>query len=717
MHATLQTEFVIVARSQAETPSRVLKQGDTFLLFDRSGDINAIGAGDQGLYRGDTRFVSRWTLRLNGETPLLLGSEITSGNDRCIIDLTNPDQVIGEEVVLPRGSLHLRRTRFLLDGVVYERLVLTSYAATRVAASLDLNVDGDFADIFEVRGTPRRARGRKSTTTSPETPAAAIVHTYVGLDGLTRSLRIGSDGPVHVQGSAMRFSLDLSPGEQQALTVTLAAETPDASERPLDFDTARARIGHGLVAAGARLESSRTPFNQWLRRSAADVDMLLGPTPEGGYPYAGVPWFSTVFGRDGIITALELLWIQPEIARGVLRHLAATQATSVDDANDAQPGKILHEARHGEMAQLREVPFGRYYGSVDSTPLFVMLAADYHRRTGDLTLVRELWPHVVAALQWIERHGDPDGDGLVDYMRRSSTGLVQQGWKDSFDSVRHRDGSIAPAPIALCEVQGYVFAALRGAAQLAGALGEAAAAEHYSAAAERLAHVFEERFWCEELGTYALAVDGRGRPCRVRTSNPGHCLFTGIARPARALATADTLLAPSLFSGWGIRTVAADESFFNPMSYHNGSVWPHDSAIAAAGLARYGRTDLALAVLEGLYDASTFLELHRLPELFCGFERRSDVGPTSYPVACAPQAWAAGAAFLLLQASLGLDIDALERTITFANPKLPASIKTLDINRLRVGDAELDLLCTRHEHDVDVSVVRRVGDVRVVVRR
>jgi glycogen debranching enzyme len=711
---TLQSEFGIVARSHADTPSRVLKQGNTFLLFDRSGDVNPLGPGDQGLFRGDTRFVSRWTLRLGGEPPLLLGSEITSANDRCIIDLTNPDQVVDDEVTLPKGSLHLRRTRFLLDGVVYERIVLTSYAAMRVSTTLDVGVESDFADIFEVRGTPRRARGRM-TTASSATPA--IEHAYVGLDGLTRILRVDADGAPRVEGSAMRFVIDLAPGEQQTLTFTLTAETPGAPEQPLAFDAARARIGHGLVAAGARLESSRAPFNQWLTRSAADVDMLLGPTPEGGYPYAGVPWFSTVFGRDGIITALELLWIQPEIARGVLRHLAATQATAVDDANDAQPGKILHEARQGEMAHLREVPFGRYYGSVDSTPLFVMLAADYHRRTGDLTLVRELWPHIMAALQWIERYGDPDGDGLIDYMRKSPTGLAQQGWKDSFDSVRHRDGSIAPPPIALCEVQGYVFAALRGAAGLARHLGDGAAADHYGAAAERLAHVFEERFWCEDLGMYALAVDGRGRACRVRTSNPGHCLFTGIARPARALATAETLLAPSLFSGWGIRTVASDEAFFNPMSYHNGSVWPHDSAIAAAGLARYGRTDLALAVLEGLYDASTFLELHRLPELFCGFERRADVGPTSYPVACAPQAWAAGAAFLLLQACLGLDIDALERTVTFANPQLPESVRTLEINRLGVGDAVLDLLCTRHAHDVDVSVVRRVGDVRVVVRR
>jgi glycogen debranching enzyme len=342
MQITLSSEFGIVARSQAETPPRVLKQGDTFLLFDRTGDVNAHGNGDQGLYRGDTRFVSRWTLRLNRELPLLLGSEITRANDRCIIDLTNPDHVVDGEVVLPRGSLHLRRTRFLLDGVVYERIVVTSYAATRVSTTLDVGVQSDFADIFEVRGTPRRARGRTSTT-SPATPA--IEHTYVGLDGLTRTLRVDVDGVPHVEGSAMRFLIDLAPGGRQTLTFTLTAETPGAHEQPLAFDAARARLGHGLVAAGARLESSRAPFNQWLTRSAADVDMLLGPTPEGGYPYAGVPWFSTVFGRDGIITALELLWIQPEIARGVLRHLAATQATAVDDARSRSDGTTAASTR------------------------------------------------------------------------------------------------------------------------------------------------------------------------------------------------------------------------------------------------------------------------------------------------------------------------------------------------------------------------------------
>lgn len=709
-----QAEFDIIAGTYSDTPHSVLKDGNTFLLFDRFGDVNFLGDGDEGLYRADTRLVSQWTLRLANARPLLLGSEIARSNATCTIDLSNNDLVIDGRIVLPRGSLHVRRTRLVAAGAVYERIVVTNYLSDPVQTGLSVRIDCDFADIFEVRGTPRAARGRAATRVlRPGT----MIHEYVGLDSLHRTLRIDTDATAEIAQKTLHFRIALAPGESRTIDMTLAGQVPGEPDVTVgSFAAARAAAQTpGLLTEGTHVTSSHPPFNQWLTRSIADVDMLLGPTPQGPYPYAGVPWFSTVFGRDGLITALEVLWMQPGIARGVLRHLAATQATKVDDDNDAQPGKILHEARHGEMARMREVPFGRYYGSVDSTPLFVMLAAQYHRRTGDDQLIRDLWPHIVAALTWIERYGDADGDGLVEYMRRSPVGLQQQGWKDSHDSVRHADGSVAPPPIALCEVQGYAFAAWNGAAELARMLGEAGAAKRYAAAAAKTAHAFEEHFWCEDLGTYALAIDGNRRPCRVRTSNAGHCLFTGIAREDRARRTAETLLAPESFSGWGIRTVSATESFFNPMSYHNGSVWPHDTALVAAGLARYRRTDLALAVLEGVFEATTYLELHRLPELFCGFDRQPGVGPTSYPVACAPQAWASGAAFLLLQSALGLDIDAPGRTVHFVNPVLPHLVDSLHISRLQVGDGQIDLVCSRHAHDVDISVARRNGDVRVVV--
>jgi glycogen debranching enzyme len=709
-------QFAIVAAAHAEVPARVLKQGDTFMLFDRLGDVNAQMRGEQGLYRDDTRFLSFLELRVGPERPLLLSSEIARNNDICTVDLTNGDLIVEGHVALPKSSLHVRRYRFLWQGTCHERFEITNYGLVPSDSSLTLRFAADFADIFEVRGTPRSQRGQAEARVLT---ATAIVHEYAGLDGVRRRLRVQCDPlPESLTATTIEYAIRLAPSERKDIEISFACETARAnSVEVLSFDTALAAVQSRktILSTGARIETSSVPFNNWLNRSMADAEMLLTETPLGSYPYAGVPWFSTVFGRDGIITALELLWVAPVVARGVLSYLAATQATAMDDDRDAQPGKILHETREGEMAVLREVPFGRYYGSVDATPLFVMLAGAYFRRTGDLELIRQIWPNIEHALGWMQNYGDLDGDGLIEYARRSPAGLVQQGWKDSHDSVRHSDGTLAVGPIALCEVQGYAHAAWRHAANMAAALGHRADAQHHLYAAERLARTFESLFWCEELSTYALALDGRKRPCRVRTSNVGHCLYAGIARDDRAKRAADMLLAPDSFSGWGVRTVSATECWFNPMSYHNGSVWPHDNAIIASGLSRYGRTDLALTILNGLLDSTAFLELQRLPELFCGFDRRPGEGPTLYPVACSPQAWAAGSVFLLLQAALGLTVDATAHTVSLSNPRLPESIAHLHIGSLSVGDASVDLVCTRHAHDVDVTVLRRKGDVRVMV--
>jgi glycogen debranching enzyme len=478
---------------------------------------------------------------------------------------------------------------------------------------------------------------------------------------------------------------------------------------------AATRALEASAAAACSIQTSNEPFNAWVNRSLADLHMLTVQKATGPYPYAGVPWFSTPFGRDGLLTSLECLWCNPAPAWGVLAFLASTQADDAIPERDAAPGKILHEARTGEMAALGEIPFGRYYGSVDATPLFVLLAGAYYERTGDRRFIESIWPNIEAALRWIDNYGDHDRDGFVEYFRQSPVGLMNQGWKDSHDSIFHADGKLAEGPIALCEVQGYVYAAKVYASRLAEMLGRPEQAKELYAQSEALRNRFEKSYWCDEIGTYSLALDGEKRPCRVRTSNPGHCLLTGIVSADRAERVAQVMMAPESYSEWGVRTVAAGEVRYNPMSYHNGSVWPHDNALFASGSARYGLKTPVLKIMTGLFDASRFVDLHRLPELFCGFPRRPGEGPTLYPVACAPQAWSAGAVFLLLQACLGLQISAPESRICFHYPLLPPFLREVQVRDLHVGEATIDLLLIRHGDDVGINVLRREGKVALTM--
>ncbi len=711
------TFYIQATSSRTDDRTRVLKYGDTFGVFDRFGDVQPVGLGEQGLYDDGTRFLSRLELRVGGRRPLLLSSTVRKENDLLAVDLANPDlKDRSGQLVLARGELHVFRSKFIWKNVCYERLRISSFGRDPTAVEVTIDFDADFADIFEVRGSKRPRRGRRID----EPPRAdGVTFGYEGLDGVTRRARLAFDPPpAELTARRARYRLELGPRQSTTLVVTVACERGDSAPRALPVDQAFSALAGALSGApfsSCRVQATSDELDEWIARSISDLQMMVTETPHGAYPYAGVPWFSTPFGRDGIITALEALWFEPSLARGVLAYLAATQADEAAPERDAQPGKILHEARGGEMAALGEVPFGRYYGSVDATPLYVMLAAAYLRRTGDLDFIRALAPNVERALAWIERDGDSDGDGFVEYARQTSTGLVQQGWKDSHDSIFHADGALAEGPIALCEVQGYVYAAFRAAAEIATALGRPTHAETYVRKAQVLRARFAEKFWDPELGTYVLALDGQKRPCRVRSSNAGHALWTGIAEPVHARQVADTLMRDESFSGWGIRTIASSGARYNPMSYHNGSIWPHDNALIAAGFARYGFGDLGLRLFESMLAASATVDLHRLPELFWGFARRPGEGPTLYPVACAPQAWASATVFLLLGAALGISIDGARGEIAFDHPGLPAGIGELRINGLAVGGGRVDLLIESHPHDVGLTVLRREGNVSVVV--
>ena len=707
--------FYIPATGPATRPRRALKHDNTFVVLDSHGDIGASAGGTDGLFHCDTRFLSHFELLLNGMQPLLLGSNLRDDNTLLTVDLTNPDMYFDDRLVLPKDTLHVVRTIFLWRDTAYQRLAIQNHGDLPVDLRLTMLFDSDFADLFEVRGLRRTRRG----TINRETvrPATAIL-SYEGLDARLRQTVLHFDPvPGDLTATTVSYRLSIAPKEYTPVCCTIGCGAPEPP-KPVPLLRGLRAVHRNLRAVShnaATVETSNDLFNEVLCRSMADLYMLMTKTPQGPYPYAGIPWYSTTFGRDGLITALQMLWLDPRIAKGVLRRLAALQATTDDPPSDAQPGKILHEMREGEMAALREVPFGLYYGTVDATPLFVMLAGLYAERTGDNATVVDLWPAIEAALSWIDGPGDPDGDGFIEYYRATEEGLANQGWKDSQDAIFHADGRLAEGPIALAEVQGYVYCAKLLAARCARRLGRMHDARRLRAEADLLAERFDASFWCPELGTYALALDGKKEPCRVRSSNAGQVLFTGIAKPERAIEVGEGLLRPQFFSGWGIRTIANTEARYNPMSYHNGSIWPHDNALIALGLARYGLKRSVERVFKGLFEAATYMEMRRLPELFCGFQRGRGRGPTLYPVACSPQAWASATPFTLLEASLGLQFDPAANEIRLHNPSLPSFLDEVVIRNLQLKESSVDLKVRRHAHDVSVEILERRGEIQVSI--
>ncbi|TFE70073.1 amylo-alpha-1,6-glucosidase [Methylacidiphilum sp. Yel] len=712
------TYYVRVCSPFADDRTRVLKHKETFGVFDRRGDIQPLGLGDQGLYYRGTRHLNESVLFIEKSYPLFLSSTIREDNAMFTIDLSNPE-IEKEGKIIRQQTLLITRSKFIWESCLYEEICICNYGEVPVQVILLFKFNADFVDLFEVRGTKRKKRGE---LLNPVLTEQSVLFQYLGLDNILRQTLLFFDPkPLNLCTTSAAVSLELIPRKEKL--IHLSVECFQSHEKRVfpSFLSYKEASNKSIEAykesekKWCKIWTSNSQFNGWINRSLSDLLMLITETPQGPFPYAGVPWFCTPFGRDGLITTLECLWLAPELGKGVLSFLAANQAKDFDIEADAEPGKILHETREGEMANLGEIPFRKYYGSIDATCLFLLLAAEYYQRTADRKFIEELWPSIELALLWIDRYGDVDGDGFVEYRRRSSRGLTNQGWKDSFDSVFQKDGSFPVGPIALCEVQGFVFAAKKKIAYLASVLGQISLHDRLLKEAEILKEKFEKEFWVEELSSYALALDGRKEKCKVLASNAGLCLYSGIAKQDKAELIGKLLMSDKFFTGWGIRTVASTEIRYNPISYHNGSVWPFDTAFIAAGMMSYGMKEMAIKLFKGLFEASLFFDLQRLPELFGGIAKRGQEGPTLYPVACAPHAWSSGAVFLLLQSAIGLKIDATKNLVIFEQPRLPDFLEKVIIQDLRVGNWRIDVELSRYPHNVGVRLLKKEGEVKLIV--
>ncbi len=700
----------------------VVRENGVFLLTDKYGNVPAGNESGFGLYRGDTRFLSAYEFTCLNAPPVMLLSNAALGY-ACEQVLTNPRMISSDGRDLPRETIEIRRQR-LIDGDLRETLRVTNFNAFPVTLEYRYRFEADFADIFEVRGQQRTRSGTRLPVQPIEGGFRLAYHT---LDGRELCSDVAFDRePAQLHGCTAAFRLDLGPREAQ--TLRLSVRTEEHSREP----GARALTG-APPSAGPRVPlaeqyrrwredctrffTGNEIFNAVLDQSLHDLRMLwnFGGDGEDGYLSAGTPWFDTLFGRDSLITSLEMLAFNPRLARDTLLQLARHQGQVNNEWRDEEPGKILHELRTGEMSRTGEVPFGRYYGSIDSTPLFLLLAAEYWRWTGDTALMRRLKPNLLAALEWVRLWGDRDGDGYIEYERHSENGLLNQGWKDSGDAIVHADGRLAMPAIALVEVQAYLYAALAGLAPVAEALRDRHWAGELRRAATALRARFNRDFWLEEEGCYALALDGEKQPVRSISSNAGHTLFAGISTPAHAAAVAGRLLQREMFSGWGVRTLSAASVRFNPMGYHLGSIWPHDNALIALGLKRYGQETALAELATAIYDTARSMEYYRLPELFCGLPRSPEGQPVPYPVACRPQAWAAGAVPAVLTALLGLCPDAQRGELSIVHPRLPYWLDSVQVRGLRVGAGSVDLLFELKQRRTQVTVLNASGGLRVTV--
>ncbi|MGQ9630947.1 MAG: amylo-alpha-1,6-glucosidase [bacterium] len=695
-----------------------LKEDRVFAVCDSGGDMRS---GVEGLYYLDTRFLNEFTVSFDEFEPVLLSS--SAGGSEFSAVLANPPYSRGGESV--RGhSVSIEKSVFIKDNL-YVEIRITNYGRAPVETTLHLKFDGDFKHIFEVRGYTPSGGKPPERLVEKERGRVGVGLKYVGRDGVTYQTLISLDPePGKITSEEASYIVSLNPHESFEIRATVKPVV-NGNRHDLSFEEARSALERERqlwLSSTTDISTDNDSINEIIERSRADIRNLLFGLDGEILPAAGIPFFVVPFGRDSIITSLQCMILNPDIGRGTLKTLARYQGERVDPWRDEEPGKIMHELRFGELANTNAIPHSPYYGTVDATPLFIILASEYCRWTHDLDFARELLPAVERALIWIDRYGDPDGDGYVEYLRKSEGGLSNQAWKDSSDSVPHKDGELARGPIAIAEVQGYAYDAKMRAAELYGLLGDAVPAySNRRAELEREARELKERFnrdfWMDDEGFFALALDGEKRRVETVTSNPGHCLWSGIVDENKAGRVVKRLLEPDMFSGWGVRTMSTKEVSYNPISYHNGSVWPHDNSLIILGMARYGYVKEACVVIRGLLDAAKHFPGGRLPELFCGYSRERYKFPVPYPVACSPQAWAAGSIYAILQALLGLEFDA-RRNIISLYPYLPPSLhslRSLGIRGLRLGGSTLNLRVYRKD-DKTVCEVEKEKGLQVVVR-
>ncbi len=704
--------FVIV---DIKKEKLVVKEGELFLYSDIEGNVAPEDTSGLGLYLQDTRFLKTFNMTLFGSSPVLLSSTADRGY-MSQIELTNADFMMPDGMVVPQETINIRRIR-VVNGRLFELVRIKNYNHFPVDISLEIEFDSDFADMFEVRGTRRTKYG---TRLAPKVTRDSILLAYLGLDDILRKTYIRMETPpAAIEGTTATFRFRLAPRERSVVKFDIEPVLPTTSSSgSVSFNRAIGDMRKSYeqwFAGTTRIETDNELFTAVLQSSQRDLRMLATETQFGFFLSAGVPWFVTPFGRDTIITCLQIMMLDTHPAVETSNVFTQLQGKTVDPWRDEEPGKIFHEIRRGELANIRAIPHTPYFGSADSTALYLIMISEIVRWTGDLKIAQQITAPINQALEWLDRFGDADGDGFIEYETKSRRGLVNQGWKDSGNSVVHADGRLAEAPIALAEVQAYAYLAKRRMSELFALMGDGRRAAEVSAQANALKKRFNEAFWMPDEGYYAMALDKDKQQVRTITSNPAHGFWTGIIDDDKSGRVAGRLLMPDMFSGWGIRTMSKASLNYNPMSYHNGSVWPHDNAIIIRGLKKYGFTEAANRISSGLFEAALHYDYYRLPELFCGFTKRAITRPVNYPVACSPQAWASGAIFMILQAMLGIEADAPSDTVYVNSPSLPGWLRETDIRDLRIGGSRLSLKFRRDGDVTSFVVTEKDGPVRIIM--